>query len=99
MSLYKSLGISLFPPISGTTARCVLAQEGYHRKVAQQVRYLSPRHRKARMAWAGGNGGLMEEDWVRIIWSDEYYIYLDNDKGCVYVTRRPDEVLCSEQQG
>ena len=96
MSLYKSFEISLFPPISGTTARCVLAQEGYHRRVAQQVPYLSPRHRKARMAWVKKNKELTEEDWARIIWSDECYIYLDDNKGRVYVTHRPDEVLCDD---
>ena len=35
----------------------------------------------------------MEEDWVRIIWSDECYVYLNDTHGVVYVTRRSDEVL------
>ena len=48
------------------------------------------------MAWAKKNKELTEEDWARIIWSDECYIYLDDNKGRVYVTRRPDEVLCDD---
>jgi hypothetical protein len=34
-----------------------------------------------------------DEQWGKVIWSDECYIYLGDDRGRIYVTRRADEEL------
>jgi hypothetical protein len=39
---------------------------------------------------------MSREDWGRIIFSDECYVYLGDKQGCVYVTRRADEELLDE---
>lgn len=87
------LGKSITPVVSEATVRRALDREGYHRRVARKVPYLRPQHRKARVAWARKNQGMTAEDWARIIWSDECYVYMGDTRGPVHVTRRADEVL------
>jgi transposase len=82
--------------ISTSTIRRVLADEGYHRRVARKVPYLTKVHKQARLAWAKRNKGMGSEDWRKIIFSDECYIHLGNKQGRIYVTRRADEVLLDE---
>jgi hypothetical protein len=36
------------------------------------------------------------QQWARVIWSDEAYIYLGDDRGHVFVTWRPDEEYLDE---
>ena len=82
--------------ISTSTVRRVLDSEGYHRRVARRVPYLTRKHKQARLAWAKKNKGMSHEDWGRIIFSDECYVYLGNKQGHIYVTRRADEELLDE---
>ena len=82
--------------ISTTTVRRVLAEEGYHRRVAKKVPYLTKDHKRARLAWAKRNKDMDSKDWQKIIFSDECYIYLGDKQGRIYVTRRADEVLLDE---
>jgi len=82
--------------ISTSTVRRVLADEGYHRRVARKVPYLTKGHKQARLAWARRNKGMAFEDWTRIIFSDECYIQLGDKHGRTFVTRCADEVLLDE---
>ena len=82
--------------ISTTTVWRVLAEEGYHRRVAKKVPYLTKDHKRARLAWAKRNKDMDSKDWQKIIFSDECYIYLGDKQGRIYVTRRADEVLLDE---
>ncbi|TFY77209.1 hypothetical protein EWM64_g6803 [Hericium alpestre] len=90
---FAALGKSVEPPISESTVRRILSKEGYHRRVARRVPYLTPEQKKARLTWAQVNRRLGDEDWRHIIWSDECYIYIGGTPGRIYVTRRSDEIL------
>jgi len=78
------------------TIQRALLQHGYHQRVAQKVPYLSPHHRRLRLAWARINKPLKIWDFQRKIYSDECYIYLSNRNGWVYITRRADEEYLEE---
>jgi transposase len=78
------------------TIRRVLNHAGYHRRVARKVPFLTKLHRHARMAWARLYHKYSLQQWARVIWSDEAYIYLGDDRGRVFVTRRPDEEYLDE---
>ena len=82
--------------ISTTTIRRVLADEGYHRRVARKVPYLTKMQKQARLAWARQNKDMEPKDWQRVIFSDECYVCLGDKQGRIYVTRRADEVLLDE---
>lgn len=53
--------------------------------------YLKHAHKVAQRKWAKDCKEFMDEDWERIIWSDESYIYIGDDRGTVWVTRAPDK--------
>ena len=55
--------------------------------------WLKPEHKKARLSWAKARESFTAEKWGKVIWLDECYVYLGNNKGRIYVTRRVDEVL------
>jgi hypothetical protein len=82
--------------ISTSTVRHVLADGGYHHRVARKVPYLTKVHKQAQLAWAKRNKGMESKDWRRIIFSDECYVHLGDKQGRIYVTWRADEVLLEE---
>ncbi|KAF5335604.1 hypothetical protein D9758_017265 [Tetrapyrgos nigripes] len=65
-----------------------LAEEDLHRRVARTVPFLKPGQKQKRLAWAREHGG---QDWEKVIWSDECYVYLGDTKGRVWITRHPEE--------
>lgn len=71
--------------------RNVLAEEGYHRRVARKVPYLTKVQKTKRVQWARLYKDYTSRNWEDVIWSDECYVYLGDDRGRVYVTRRADE--------
>ena len=77
--------------VSISTIRNVLAQHGYHRRVARRVPYLTHMHRCARLNWARINKPFTRQNYLRVIFSDECYVYLGDNHGCVYVTQSTDE--------
>jgi len=89
---YHQIGKLIKPEISATSVRRVLAEFGYHRRKARSVVYLKQGHRDARLKWAMDYKDWREEDWERVLWSDEAYVVLGDNKGSVFVTRRSDEV-------
>ena len=67
-----------------------MAAEGYHRRVARKVPFLTAVQKQTRKAWAEGH---REQDWTRVIWSDECYVHLGDNNGRIWITRRADEEL------
>ena len=53
--------------------------------------YLTKVQKTKRVHWARLYKDYKSRNWEDVIWSDECYIYLGDDRGRVYVTRRPDE--------
>ena len=92
----QALGKSVTPQVSGNTARRILADAGYHRRVARHKFYLKKEHKQLRYMWAKKCRHWRLNLWKHVIWSDECYIFIGDTKGTVYVTRRPDEVLDDE---
>jgi transposase len=88
---FSKIGNQLGLNVTDTTIRHVLSSAGYHRRVARKVPFLTKLHRHARMAWARRYRAYKHCDWSKVIWSDEAYIYLGDDRGRVFVTRRADE--------
>jgi len=82
--------------VSDATVRNVLADEGYHWWVTYKVPYLKREHKKDWIHWACKFKGFSENDWEIVIWSDEYYMYLGDNCGCIYVTCYPDKELHKE---
>lgn len=77
--------------VSKTTVRNVLHRKGMHRRRARKVVFLTEKHKKARKAWAVRCKKMKREDWRRVIWSDECYVYIGDSGGTVWVTRSADE--------
>lgn len=84
------------PKISTSTVANILKRQHYHRRVAKRVPYLTKAHKRARMAWARICKPFKAGNWRRKIWSDECYIHLDDNKGRIFVTRRPGEEFLDE---
>ncbi|KIJ98565.1 hypothetical protein K443DRAFT_65795, partial [Laccaria amethystina LaAM-08-1] len=88
---FQEIANNLEPQISDATIRNVLAEEGYHRRVARKVPYLTKVQKTKRVQWARLHKDYTPRNWEDVIWSDECYVYLGDDRGRVYVTRRADE--------
>ncbi|KAF5333764.1 hypothetical protein D9758_016585 [Tetrapyrgos nigripes] len=85
---FREIGNLVEPQLSATTVGDHLAQENYHRRVARKVVLLKKTQKVKRLAWARTHRG---QDWEKVIWSDESYVYIGDPKGQVWVTRRPEE--------
>lgn len=85
---FAQLGREVEPQLGATTVRVHLAEEGYHRRVARKVPYLNKVHKKKRLEWGRRN---RRTAWDTVIWSDECYVYLDDSRGRVFVTRTADK--------
>lgn len=79
------------PNVSTSSVRRILDESGYHRRKAHKVVWLDERHKQGRLSWAKENQRRTDEQWAKIIWSDEVYIHIGDDRGTVWVTRRPGE--------
>lgn len=89
---FRDIGNEIAAQASASTIRNIVAEEGYHRRVAQKSPYLSEATKRKRLAWAEQQKADMgPADWRNVAWSDEAYVCLDDLKGRVYVTRRPGE--------
>lgn len=84
------------PTVSEATIRRIAGEKGYHRRVARRVPYLSDTTKAKRKAWAKDRKAMITAEWSDVWWSDEAYICLDDKKGRVFVSRRPDEELLEE---
>jgi len=74
------------------TLRKAFAKEGYARRVARRKPLLDARQRQLRLDFALAHHEWTIEDWRRVIWTDECYIWLSGTLNRTWVTRRPSEV-------
>lgn len=77
--------------VSTTTIRRVLAAQGYHRRVARRVPYLTLYHKRLRLLWGKNYRSWRKAHWRRVIFSDECYVHVGDKCGRIFVTRRKDE--------
>ena len=68
-----------------------LQELGGHCKDLRQVPYLTCMHRCAQLNWARTNKPITQKNYQRVIFSDECYVYLGDNRGCIYVTWRADQ--------
>lgn len=76
---------------SERTIRKAFSLEGYSRRVARKKPFLEERHKQMRLAFANQHRGWTVEDWRRVIWTDECYVWLEGSRGTTWVTRRHGE--------
>jgi hypothetical protein len=81
----------MIPSVSASSVRRTIVSVGLHRRKAQKVVYLTKTQKRARKQWALRYKGWKERDWGTVIWSDECYVYLGDDRGTVWVTRTAEE--------
>ena len=68
--------------VGETTVRTILAQAGYHWRVARKKPFLSQCHRSLRITWAR----LYQQfSWRKVMGSDEAYIYVGDKHGHIFI--------------
>jgi transposase len=85
------IGKFVTPNISASSVRTILHEVGLHRRKARKVVYLRKDQKESRNRWAKDHRSWTTEDWMRVIWSDECYVYIGDNRGTVWVTRAVDE--------
>lgn len=88
---FAEIGNTIEPNVSESKIHKVLAEANLHQRVARKVPFLTKVQIQKRMAWAKKYCGFSEEDWQKVIWSDECYIHLNDYQGRIYVTRSAEE--------
>ena len=88
---FQEIANSIDPKIRDVTVQNVLAGAGYHQRVACKVPYLCIIYKQDCMRWAQKYKSYNTEDWGKLIWFDECYIYLGDNQGRIYVTQCPDK--------
>lgn len=81
MGPFQSLGVSEF------VIRRELKKRNYTRCVARRKPPLSQRNKIIRKQWAEDHLGWTNEDWEKILWTDETWI-TDGQHTRAYVTRK-----------
>jgi len=82
--------------LSITTVKDRLKKVGLNGRVARKKPLLSEKNKKARFLWAKEHRDLTEEDWKKVIFSDESPFTLFQWAGKQYVRRRPGEEFLEE---
>jgi hypothetical protein len=80
-----------FPPTLSFNCSEHIGQKKLPLPKACKVPYLTKQAKVKRLRWARKYSNYGVEDWRRVIWSDECYIHLSDDRGTVWVTRQPNE--------
>ncbi|CAK9796081.1 Transposable element Tc1 transposase [Anthophora plagiata] len=78
------------------TIRKKLYENGLRARTPRKKPYLNQKQRQKRIEWARVHKEWTEEDWDRIIWSDETKISIFGSDGVKFVRRRPGEDLLPE---
>jgi len=71
------------PSVSASTVQRVLADQGMHRRKARGVIFLTKEQKWKQLEWAKQHLGWDMEDVLRVIYSNEAYIVLGDNKGPV----------------
>ena len=67
--------------------RKAFALEGYHRRKARKKPFLTDLQKQKRLRFALEHQHWTPEDWRRVIWTDECYVWLSGARGTVWITR------------
>lgn len=95
-SLHRQMPLPDIAEICGVraserTLRKAFAREGYHRRKARKKPFLNAETKEKRLHYALSHRHWTSEDWRRVIWTDESYVWLSGPRGTIWVTRRPGE--------
>ena len=90
------LGMMTEPQIHKSTVRRELDALGIHRRRAYRKPYISKVNRQKRMKWAREHKHWTMFYRRHVIWSDECYVYIGDNKGAIYVTRSENEAYDAE---
>ncbi|RPA95259.1 hypothetical protein L873DRAFT_1698711, partial [Choiromyces venosus 120613-1] len=60
--------------------------EGYHCRVAQRKPFLDTASKEARLQWCQEHTHWRVEDWMQVIWTDEYTFSIGGARGQIWVT-------------
>ena len=75
------------------TAVNVLKSMNFHAAIKQKKPLLSPKHMEKRLKWAKRHQHWTEDDWKRVVFSDETEINIWGSDGCKYFWSRPGDEL------
>lgn len=89
----KDAAIAINKPVSRWTAARALHNIGYISAVKKPKPALSERNVKARLKFAREHQNWTEDDWKRVIWSDESKFNRFQSDGKQYCWRRPGETI------
>lgn len=78
-------------PISVTTVKRILQKNGLHGRVAARKPLLRPANRKKRLLWAKEHVNWTEEEWSKVLFSDESKFQIFGGNRRVYVRRQVGE--------
>src|SRR5882762_2025383 len=76
---------SMEPRISASTVRKILDEVGMHQRKARKVVYLKQTQKRSQVHWAKDHKDWGSDDWEQVIWSDESYVYIGDDKETVWL--------------
>lgn len=76
---------------SERTLRKAFALEGYKRRKARKKVFLTDAAKAKRLRFALAHRHWGVEEWRKVIWTDESYVWLSGSRGTVWITRRPGE--------
>jgi len=76
-------------PMSRSTVQRIADKEKIHRRKARKKPVLSDQSKKVRLAWANEHVGWTEEDWKKVIWTDEATVERGEIKHDSWVWRKP----------
>ena len=92
VQIHRSLtGMNGKARCSVRTVRNVLIKNNLNGRVAARKPYLTAAHKQARLHWAKAHKDWKEEEWRRVIFSDEISVQLIQRGGKRYCRRRPGE--------
>jgi hypothetical protein len=80
------IGNLMEPCISASAVRKILDEVGMHWRKACKVIYLKQTQKRSQVHWAKYHKDWGSDDWEWVIWSDECYVYIGDDKGAVWIT-------------
>ena len=79
--------------VSANTVRRILTRSGLKAHIKRKKPLLQKKHRQARLSFAKKYQHWTEQDWSKIIWSDESKFMIFGSDGKQYCWRRPSESL------
>lgn len=78
------------------TLRKAFDAEGYSRRIARKKVFLKAETKAKRLQFALDHRHWTVEDWRRVLWTDECYVWLGGARGNIWVTRKPGEDYLEE---